>query len=69
VEKNLSSVLQYRAGKRKIDYLDDTWFSGGYTRLKVWVDATVGTRKWAFLYGLSTVQKRAREKVNCSRYR
>jgi transposase len=52
--KYLRQIKQFRAEGRTIYYLDETWVNAGHTIQKVLKDQTVGSRKEAFLRGLST---------------
>jgi hypothetical protein len=52
--KYLRQIKQFRAEGRTIYYLDETWVNACHTIQKVLKDQTVGSRKEAFLRGLST---------------
>ncbi|XP_072400981.1 uncharacterized protein [Diabrotica undecimpunctata] len=50
----LRIIRDYRASKRKIYYLDETWINAGHTVSKIWHDTTVKSPRQAFIEGLST---------------
>jgi len=52
--KYIEDIRKYRAQRRTIYYLDETWVNAGDCNDRIWQDNTVTSHRDAFLSGLST---------------